>query len=66
MHEERVCKSESEKTSLNSTLNRLEEDNMELQRQVQNLQSQMAELESQHAQRYVKSHCSVGPCYSIL
>lgn len=51
MHEERMCRSESEKSNLSSTLQRLEEDNLDLQRQVQNLQAQMSELESQHAQR---------------
>lgn len=51
MTDERVNRSESEKTNLGSTLCRLEEENIDLQRQVQNLQAQLAEVESQHAQR---------------
>ena len=52
MHEERMCRSESEKSNMNSSLSRLEEENLDLQRQVQCLQAQLSELESQHAQRY--------------
>lgn len=51
-HEERMCRSESEKSNMNSSLGRLEEENVDLQRQVQCLQAQLSELESQHAQRY--------------
>lgn len=52
MTDERVNRSESEKTNLGGTLCRLEEENIDLQRQVQNLQAQLAEVESQHAQRW--------------
>ena len=51
MTDERVNRSESEKTNLGSTLCRLEEENIDLQRQVQNLQALRAEVESHHAQR---------------
>ena len=55
MHEERMCRSESEKSNLNTSLARLEEENMDMQRQIQSLQAQLSELESQHAQRSVVS-----------
>ena len=51
LNDERVSMQEKEKCNLGATLCRLEEENIELQRQVQNLQAQMAEVESQHAQR---------------
>lgn len=40
-----------EKGNLDRTLNRLEDDNTDLQKQVQQLQAQLAEAEQQHAQR---------------
>jgi len=51
MQEELRTRADCERTTLSSTLGRLEEENNDLQRQVQNLQAQLAELESQHAQR---------------
>ena len=48
-----MCRSESEKSNLNTSLARLEEENMDMQRQIQSLQAQLSELESQHAQRSV-------------
>ena len=50
-----MCRSESEKSNLNTSLARLEEENMDMQRQIQRLQAQLSELESQHAQRSVVS-----------
>jgi len=46
-----MSRSEGEKCNLGATLARLEEENIDLQRQVQNLSAQLAEVESQHAQR---------------
>ena len=53
-----MCRSESEKSNLNTSLARLEEENMDMQRQIQSLQAQLSELESQHAQRSVVKHLS--------
>jgi septal ring factor EnvC (AmiA/AmiB activator) len=41
-----------EKGSLDRSLVRLEEDNVDMQKQIQQLQAQLAEAEQQHAQRY--------------
>jgi septal ring factor EnvC (AmiA/AmiB activator) len=41
-----------EKGSLDRSLVRLEEDNIDMQKQIQQLQAQLAEAEQQHAQRY--------------
>lgn len=49
--EEIASKSVMEKGNLDRTLNRLEDDNTDLQKQVQQLQAQLAEAEQQHAQR---------------
>lgn len=49
----------NERTSLDRSLQRLEDDNSEFQRQVQQLQAQLAEAEQQHAQRYKKESCIV-------
>lgn len=46
-----ASKSVVEKGNLDRTLNRLEDDNTDLQKQVQQLQAQLAEAEQQHAQR---------------
>jgi hypothetical protein len=51
--EEMASKSVVEKGNLDRTLNRLEDDNTDLQKQVQQLQAQLAEAEQQHAQRSV-------------
>ena len=40
-----------EKGSLDRSLVRLEEDNVDMQKQIQQLQAQLAEAEQQHAQR---------------
>ena len=53
LNEERVCRQESENSNLGTSLRRIEEENIDLQRQTQNLQAQLAEVESQHAQRWV-------------
>ena len=49
--EEMASKSVLERGNLDRTLNRLEDDNTDLQKQVQQLQAQLAEAEQQHAQR---------------
>ena len=51
MTEEIASKSHYEKSSFDRSLAQLEEDNVELQRQIQSLQAQLAEQEQQHAQR---------------
>jgi len=56
MGDELVSRQETEKSNLGTTLCRLEEENVDLQRQVQNLQAQLSEVESQHAQRYGSSY----------
>jgi phage shock protein A len=42
----------ADKSSIDKQLQRLEDENMFLQQQVQELQKQLAETEHQHAQRY--------------
>ena len=58
--EEIASKSAMERGSLDRTLQRLDDDNQDLQKQVQQLQAQLAEAEQQHAQRYAGSHGSSG------
>lgn len=50
--EEIASKSVMERTSLDRSLCKVEEDNADLATKVQNLQAQLAEAEQQHAQRY--------------
>jgi len=49
--EEIASKSVMERTSLDRSLCKVEEDNQDLALKVQNLQAQLAEAEQQHAQR---------------
>ena len=49
--EELASKSVMERTSLDRSLMRVEEDNSDLAQKLQNLQVQLAEAEQQHAQR---------------
>ena len=51
-HEEFLTKSADERSSLGRNLHRLEEDNVELQRQLQALQAQLAQAETDHTQKY--------------
>jgi predicted RNase H-like nuclease (RuvC/YqgF family) len=50
-HEEVLTRSSLEKTSLDRTLTKLEEDNGDLQRQVNQLQQTLASLEQEHSSR---------------
>jgi hypothetical protein len=51
--EEIMSKTAVEKTSMDRTLIRLEEDNAELRQQVHGLQTQLSQIEQEHAQRSV-------------
>ena len=46
-----ASKSVLERSTLDRSLFKLEEDNVELKRQIEQLQAQLAEAEQQHAQR---------------
>jgi rootletin len=50
-HEEFLSKSMNERTSIDRTMTRLEEDNIEMQRQIQMLQAGLAQAEQDHSQR---------------
>ena len=50
-----MSKSAFEKTEMDRSLGRLEEDNMDMQKTLQGLQSQLADAEQQHAQRYARN-----------
>ena len=49
--EEFLNKSVFERTTLDRTLTRLEEDNGDMNRQIQQLQQQLAAVEQEHSQR---------------
>ena len=51
MTEEVATKSVMVKSEMDKSLIRMEEDNMDLQKQMNGLQSQLADAEQQHAQR---------------
>ncbi|XP_014668845.1 PREDICTED: rootletin-like [Priapulus caudatus] len=51
--EEQASKTLLEKTSAERTLSSIESENLEMQRQVQNLQAALAEQEQQHAQKMI-------------
>lgn len=52
LRSEEICsKTVHERSSLDRGLQQLEADNVEMQRQVQQMQAQLAEAEQQHAQR---------------
>lgn len=49
--EEFLTKTAYERSTLDRSLQRLEEDNVEMQRQIQQLQQQLAQAEQEHSQR---------------
>ena len=49
--EEFLTKTAYERTNLDRSLQRLEEDNVEMQRQIQQLQQTLAQAEQEHSQR---------------
>ena len=51
-HEEFLTKSMSERTNIDRTMTRMEEDNIEMQRQIQAMQGQLAQAEQDHSQRW--------------
>jgi chromosome segregation ATPase len=51
--DEILTKTVDERASLDRSLQRLEEDNIDLQRQLQALQSQLAQAETEHSQKLV-------------
>lgn len=48
-----LTKTVDERASLDRSMQRLEEDNVDLQRQLQALQSQLAQAETEHSQKWV-------------
>ena len=50
-HEEAAMRASSEKGAMDQSITSLDQENIELQRQIQALQSTLAETEQQHAQR---------------
>ena len=52
--EEVLNKTVTDRSQLDRTLNRLEEDNIEMQRQVQGLQATLSGAEQEHSQRWLE------------
>ena len=50
--DEILSKSVAERSSMDRNLQRLDEDNVELQRQLQALQAQLSQAEQEHSQRF--------------
>ena len=57
--EEFASKSVLERESMDRNINRLDEENRELQKHLQSLQGNLAEAEQQHSQRYTVT-CNVS------
>lgn len=70
--EEIASKTVVERGSLDRHMQRLEEENVEMQRQIQQLQAQLAEAEQQHAQRSARglfckaSKQNLQSCYTCI
>ena len=54
--EEIMSRTVAQKSSLDQSIGRLEEENLELQRSLQQIQAQLAQAEQSHSQRSVNGH----------
>jgi len=54
-----LTRSTADRTSLDHNMRRLEDDNLELQRQLQALQTQLAQAEHDHTNKYVHTQSAV-------